>query len=176
VISIDAHYDVRVSQHGERSAGVPFRYLLEQLPEFVRGRNLVEIGIGGWRNTYRYAQYLAEQGARVIPARELHRGDLDALIAEALERASDGTSGIWLTVDVDGVDGAQAPGTGTPAIAGLTSFQLLEIVWEVGRHPKALGLDVMEVAPPYDHGSVTAALAATAVLTFLAGRHVHMTG
>lgn len=170
VITIDAHYDVRISQQGEVSAGVPFRYLLEQHPELVRGRNLVEIGIAGWRNTYRYSQYLAEQGARVIPARELHRGDLDALVAEALERAADGTAGIWLTIDVDGVDAAHAPGTGTPAIGGLTSFQLLEIVWAFGRHPKAFGLDVMEVAPQYDRDSVTAALAATAILTFLAAR------
>lgn len=168
VISIDAHYDVRISQQGEVSAGVPFRYVLEQLPELVRGPNLVEIGIGGWRNTHRYAKYLEGQRARVIPARELHRGDLDVLAAEALERAADGTSGIWLSVDIDGIDAAYAPGTGTPAIGGLTPFQLLEIVWAFGSHPKALGLDVMEVAPAYDHGSATAGLAATAILTFLA--------
>lgn len=150
--------------------------MLEELPEFVRGRNLVEIGIAGWRNTYRYASYLAEQGARVIPARELHRGDFDELIAEALARAADSTTGIWLTIDIDGVDGAQAPGTGTPAIGGLTSLQLLEIVWAFGGYPKALGVDVMEVAPPYDRDSRTAALAATAILTFAAARHAALHG
>jgi formimidoylglutamase len=176
VISVDAHYDVRISHQGEVSAGVPFRYLLEHDPELVNGRNLVQIGAGGWRNSHRYATFLSDHGARVIPARELHRGDLDELVAEALEIAADGTDGIWLTIDIDGVDGSAAPGTGTPAVGGLTSVQLLEIVWAFGRHPKALGIDVMEVAPPYDHGSMTAALAATAILTFVAARHAHAGG
>ncbi|MGH3134352.1 MAG: agmatinase family protein, partial [Gaiellaceae bacterium] len=176
VISVDAHYDVRVSQQGRVSAGVPFRYVLEHLPEFVRGRNVVEIGISGWRNTSGYSEYLAEQGARIVPARELHRGDLDELLAETLERAADGTSGIWLSVDIDAVDAAHAPGTGTPAVGGLTAFQLLEIVWACGCHPKALGIDLMEVAPSYDEGGRTALLAASAILTFLAGRHRQTAG
>jgi formimidoylglutamase len=176
VISVDAHYDVRISQRGEVSAGVPFRYLLEQLPEFVDGRNFVEVGAGAWRNSYGYAQYLSAKGARVIPARELHRGDLDELIAEVLDIAADGTDGIWLTIDVDGVDGAVAPGTGTPSVAGLSSVQLLELVWAVGQHPKALGIDLMEVSPPYDLGSTTAALAATAILTFVGARHERTVG
>lgn len=170
VISVDAHFDVRISQREQVSAGVPFRYALEQLGGAISGRNLVEFGIGGWRNSRLYADYLREQGARVIAARELHRGDLDALVAEALAVAGDGTDGIWLSIDIDGVDGSQAAGTGTPATAGLSSFQLLELVWAFGRDPKARGLDVMEVAPAWEHGTATAALAANCVLTFLGAR------
>jgi formimidoylglutamase len=170
IVNVNAHFDVRVSQRGQVSAGVPFRYVLEQLPELVSGRNLVEFGIGGWRNSRVYADFLRAQGARVIAAREVHRGDLDSLVQEALSTAGDGTDGVWLSIDVDGVDGAQAPGTGTPATAGIASFQLLELVWAFGRDPKAVGLDVMEVAPAWEHGPATAALAAACILTFLAGR------
>lgn len=169
VVSVDAHLDVRVSQHSEVSAGVPFRYILERLEGFVRGPNLVEIGIGGWRNTRRYADFLGDQGARVISAREVRRGDFDALIAEALDRASDGTRGVWLSVDIDGVDGSQAPGTGTPATGGISSFDLLELAWATGRLDNAVGIDVMEVAPSYDQGVATAQLAAVCILTYLAG-------
>jgi formimidoylglutamase len=170
IVNVDAHFDVRVSQRDQVSAGVPFRYLLEQLPELVSGRNLVEFGIGGWRNSRVYADFLREHGARVISAREVRRGDLDALVQEALAVAGDGPDGVWLSIDVDGVDGAQAPGTGTPATAGIASFQLLELVWAFGCDSKAVGLDVMEVAPVWEHGTATAALAAACILTFLAGR------
>jgi formimidoylglutamase len=170
VISVDAHFDVRISQRDQVSAGVPFRYALERLDGVVAGRNLVEFGIGGWRNSRVYADFLRERGARVISARELHRGDLDALVQEALAIAGDGTAGTWLSIDIDGVDGSQAPGTGTPAVAGLSSFQLLELVWAFGRDPKTLGLDVMEVAPAWERGTATAGLAASCILTFLAGR------
>jgi arginase family enzyme len=170
VISVDAHFDVRISQRDQVTAGVPFRYALEQLDGAVDGRNLVEFGIGGWRNSRVYADFLRDRGARVISARELHRGDLDALIREALDVAGSGTDGIWLTIDIDGVDGAQAPGTGTPAVAGISSFQLLELVWAFGRHTKALGIDVMEVAPAWEPGTATAGLGAVSILTFLAGR------
>jgi formimidoylglutamase len=170
VINVDAHFDVRISQRDQATAGVPFRYALERLDGAVAGRNVVELGIGGWRNSRLYGDYLREQGARVITARELHRGDLDSLVEEALAVAGDGTDAIWLSIDVDGVDGSQAAGTGTPATAGITSFQLLELVWAFGRDGKARGLDVMEVAPAWDHGTATAALAATCLLTFLGAR------
>jgi formimidoylglutamase len=170
VVMVDAHHDVRVSQHGEVSAGVPFRYALERLSGFVRGPNLVELGIGGWHNNARYRRYLDERGAHVVSARELHRGDLDAILSTAIGRACEGTNGFWLSIDIDAVDGAFAPGTGTPAVGGLTSHQLLEIAWAAGRSADCLGLDVVEVAPAYDVNGATAHLAASAILAFLAGR------
>lgn len=171
VITVDAHHDVRVSQHGEVSAGVPFRYALERLDGFVAGRNLVQLGIGGWHNSGVYRRHLRDVGASVVSARALHRDGVDGHVARALELAGDGTTGIWLTIDIDAVDAAHAPGTGTPAVAGLTGHQLLEIAWAFGRHPQALGIDLMEVAPEHDVGGITAHLAASAVLTFLAARH-----
>ena len=176
VISVDAHFDVRISHQGQISAGVPFRYLLEQLPDRVQGQNLVQIGIGAWRNSAGYAKYLADVGARVISARELRRGDHDRLIQEAIGRASNGTVGMWLSIDIDGIDGAAAPGTGTPAIAGMTSHQLLELCWSFGLQPNALGIDLVEVSPPQDVASMTAMLAATALVTFAAGCHRRLGG
>ena len=50
VISVDAHYDVRITHHGEPSSGVPFRWIMERHPEVFSGRNLVEFGLAGWLN------------------------------------------------------------------------------------------------------------------------------
>ena len=69
VISVDAHFDVRISHHGAPSTGVPFRWILERHPEAFSGRNLVEFGLAGSLNTKLYHDYLVEQGARLVTLR-----------------------------------------------------------------------------------------------------------
>jgi formimidoylglutamase len=172
VISVDAHLDVRISHHGEKSSGVPFRYMLEELGDRISGRNFIQFGIAGWLNTRTYREYLRERDVRVITAREIYRSDFDALVAEAIERAADGTDAIYMTFDIDAVEGATVGGTNVPAIAGLSPYQALELVWAFGRHPKAIGFDVMEVSPPWDHSGLSERMAASLVLNFVAGRHV----
>ncbi|HEY4427984.1 MAG TPA: agmatinase family protein, partial [Solirubrobacteraceae bacterium] len=155
VISIDAHFDVRVSHHGEKGSGVPFRYMLEELADSVSGANFTEFGIGGWLNTKLYHDYLREQGAHVTTAREIWKGDLLALFQDALDRAADGTDAIYLTFDIDAIEGATVGGTNVPAIGGLSPMEALEIVWRFGLHPKALAMDVMEVSPVWDHSGLS---------------------
>ena len=77
--------------------------------------------------------------------------------------------GVFLSVDVDVVDPGMAPGTGTPESGGLTSRQLLDAVRRIGREANLLGMDVVEVAPPYDQSEVTALLANRVVLETLSG-------
>lgn len=172
VISVDAHLDVRVSHHGEKGSGVPFRYMLEELGDQIAGRNFVEFGIGGWLNTKLYREYLREQDVRVITAREINRGDFDALVAEAIDRAADGTDAIYMTFDIDAVEGSTVGGTNVPAIAALSPYQALDVVWEFGKHPKAVGFDVMEVSPSWDPSGMSERMAASLILNFIAGRHV----
>ena len=172
VISVDAHFDVRVSHHGEKGSGVPFRYMLEQLSDSVTPNNFTEFGIGGWLNTRLYHDYLREQGVRVITAREIWKGDISKLIAEALERAADGTDAIYLTFDIDAIEGAVVGGTNVPAIGGLSPMEALEIVWQFGQHEKAIAMDVMEVSPLYDHSGLSERTAASLILNFFAGRYV----
>lgn len=170
VIQVDAHFDVRISHHGEPSSGVPFRWILERHAESFSGRNLVEFGIGGWLNTKRYHDFLDEQGARIITLREIRKGDFDALVAEAIERAADGTDGIWMSFDIDAIEGATATATNVPAVGGLTPFQAQDLVFAFAQHPKALGIDIMEVSPPLDGNGMTERQAASLVLDFAAGK------
>ncbi|MBV9278481.1 MAG: agmatinase family protein [Chloroflexi bacterium] len=170
VIVFDSHYDVRISHHGETSSGVPFRYLLEAEPAALRGENLVEIGLVGWHNARLYRDYCLERGVTLISAREVHRGRPDEIARRALEIAGAGTDAIWVSVDIDCVDAAFAPGTNVPAIGGLTSFEMLEMLNALGSDPRVVGMDVMEVSPPFDSAGNTAALAAALILNYLAGR------
>jgi formimidoylglutamase len=176
VILVDAHFDVRISHHGEKGSGVPFRYMLEELGDSVVGKNFTEIGIGGWLNTKRYHDYLLEHDARIITAREIWKGNLTALIDEALDRAADGTDAIYLTFDIDAIEGATVGGTNVPAIGGLSPMEAFEIVWRFACHPKAVAMDVMEVSPAWDHSGLSERMGASLILHFLAGRYVSANG
>ena len=172
VISVDAHFDVRITHHGEASSGVPFRWIMERHPETFSGRNLVEFGLAGWLNTKIYHDYLVEQGARLITLREIRRRDWDTVVQEAFDHAADGADAIWMTFDIDAIEGATAGATNVPAIGGLSPFQAQDLVHAFGQHPKAVGFDVMEVSPPLNPTGLTERQAASLILDFAAGRHL----
>ena len=94
---------------------------------------------------------------------------LDECLTEAFGIATDECDGVFLSVDVDVVDPGMAPGTGTPEPGGLTSRQLLDAVRRIAMELPVAGIDVVEVAPPYDHAEVTAYLANRVVLEALSG-------
>ena len=83
--------------------------------------------------------------------------------------ATDDCDGVFLSVDVDVVDPGLAPGTGTPEPGGLSSRQLLDAVRRIALEVPLAGIDVVEVAPPYDHAEVTAFLANRVVLEAMSG-------
>ena len=172
VISVDAHFDVRISHHGEPSSGVPFRWIMDRHPEAFSGRNLVEFGLAGWLNTKVYHDYLVEQGARLVTLRELRRRDWDTVVQEAFDHAADGTDAIWMTFDIDAIEGSTATATNVPAIGGLSPFQAQDLVHAFAQHPKAVGLDIMEVSPPLSPTGLTERQAASLVLDFAAGKHL----
>jgi len=170
LVHFDAHFDVRSAHHGEPASGVPIRLAVENLDGRILGRNITQIGIAGWENTKAAAEYVATKGIRVYSAREVQATPVERLVDEALSRALDGTDGVWISVDIDAVDGAFAPGTNCPTVGGLTSHQLLELVWRLAQAPRVIGLDLSEVSPPLDRDGITVQLAAATILTFLAAR------
>jgi agmatinase len=94
---------------------------------------------------------------------------LDAVLTEALVLAGDDCDGFFLSVDIDVVDPGAAPGTGTPEPGGLSARQLLDAVLRLAMTGALVGMDVVEVSPPYDHAEVTAYLANRVVLEALGG-------
>jgi agmatinase len=125
------------------------------------------LAISGWMNPRTELRYCRENGITVVWLEDIWERGVQAAIEQALGVAGDGTDGIYLSVDVDSLDGAFAPGTCVPTPGGLTSRELLEIVRGVSRHG-LVGMDVVETAPSLDSSSVTAAIAGRVVMDSLA--------
>jgi agmatinase len=107
---------------------------------------------------------------------EIGRRGLDECLTEVFEIATDGCDGVFLSVDIDVCDPGHAPGTGTPEPGGLSSRELLDSVRRIGLELPVVGIDVVEVSPPYDHADITAALANRVVLEALSGLAWKRTG
>lgn len=104
-------------------------------------------------------------GYRVVDARELHGAGIDAAIAAIRERV--GGSKCYVSFDIDFLDPAHAPGTGTPVVGGFSTHEALRLVRGLAGLDIA-GMDVVEVSPPYDHSEITALAAASIAQELLA--------
>ena len=125
------------------------------------------LAISGWMNPRTELAYCRRHGITVIWLEEIWANGVAATVDRALEVAGAGGDGIYLSVDVDALDAAYAPGTCVPTPGGLTSRELLELVRGVARHG-LVGLDVVETAPSLDSSSATAAIAGRVVMDALA--------
>jgi agmatinase len=170
-IHFDAHCDTWTSHFGEPSGHGTWVY--EAITEgLVDAKAFVQIGI---RSSGERAarEFVADQGGRIYTARELRGKDGDALnnvIDEVRSRmAKAGNPPLYLTFDIDALDPAFAPGTGTPEVGGLTTSQAMTLL-EAWHDLNWVGMDCTEVSPPYDHAELTANAAATLVWTWLCSR------
>ncbi|HSG44369.1 MAG TPA: agmatinase [Anaerolineales bacterium] len=163
LVHVDAHLDTWEQEfdHIPYSHGTPFRYALQE--GLIRKSEYVQIGIRGplsGENDYAEAKQL---GAHIITIHEVMEKGIKDIIREIHERIK---GPVYVTVDIDSADPAYAPGTGTPEVGGLSSYQLLQLVR--GLHGLDLiGFDLVEVSPPYDHGDITAILASNIVFEYL---------
>ena len=168
LVHFDAHCDTWQDHFGEPSGHGTWTY--EALTEgLVSPAHTVQIGLrsSGERAARKYVQ---DQGGLIFTARQLRGLDGVALVpvlASVLERI--GQRPCYLTLDIDCLDPAFAPGTGTPEPGGLSSSQLLTLL--EGLAPlNMVGMDCVEVAPAYDHAELTSLAAATCVWTYLCGQ------
>jgi agmatinase len=135
----------------------------------VRGDRFLQIGLRGYWPEPETLDWMAQQGMRSYEMTEIvHRG-LATCLDEAFEIALDDCDGVFLSVDIDVADPGHAPGTGTPESGGLSARELLDAVRRIAYELPVVGMDVVEVAPPYDHADITAMLANRVVLEALSG-------
>jgi agmatinase len=169
VIHFDAHADTGDTQWGSLLGhGTPMRRLIES--GAARGDRFLQIGLRGYWPGPDVLAWMAEQGMRSYEMTEVVTRGLDAVLDEAFEIATDGCDAVFLSVDIDVVDPGMAPGTGTPEPGGLTSRQLLDAVRRIGLELPLAGMDLVELAPPFDGpGEITAFLANRVVLEALSG-------
>jgi agmatinase len=168
VIHFDAHADTGDTQWGSLYGhGTPMRRLIES--GAVRGDRFLQIGLRGYWPEPPTLAWMADKRMRSFEMTEVVTRGLDAVLTEAFEIALDDCDGVFLSVDVDVVDPGMAPGTGTPEPGGLSGRQLLDSVRRIAMELPLAGIDVVEMAPPYDHAEVTAFLANRVVLEALSG-------
>ncbi len=168
LIHFDAHADTGNTQFGSLYGhGTPMRRLIES--GAVRGDRFLQIGLRGYWPEPETLDWMAEKQMRSFEMTELVARGLDECLTEAFAIAADDCDAVFLSVDVDVVDPGLAPGTGTPEPGGLSSRQLLDAVRRIAMELPVAGMDVVEVAPPYDHAEVTAFLANRVVLEALSG-------
>jgi agmatinase len=155
MVHVDSHQDMWDAYFGNRYFhGAPFRRAVEE--GLLEGHRIVQIGIRGSVRSPEDFDFGERHGVTVIRAEDLAREGI-GWVRERMGTVRGGP--LYLSFDVDGVDPAFAPGTGTPEVGGLTSREALEIVRALVGLP-LVGADVVEVSPPYDHGNITALLAA----------------
>jgi agmatinase len=168
VIHFDAHADTGDTQWGSLYGhGTPMRRLIES--GAVRGDRFLQIGLRGYWPEPATLAWMADKRMRSFEMTEVVTRGLDAVLTEAFAIALDDCDAVFLSVDVDVVDPGMAPGTGTPEPGGLTGRQLLDSVRRIAMELPLAGMDVVEVAPPYDHAEVTGFLANRVVLEALSG-------
>lgn len=168
LIHFDAHADTGDSQYGMlHGHGTPMRRLIES--GAVPGHRFVQIGLRGYWPEPETVAWMIDQGMRSYFMSEIVERGLGTVVDEAIARAGAGAAGVFLSVDIDVVDPGAAPGTGTPEPGGLTPRELLDTVRRIGREVPVIGVDVVEVSPPYDPAAITALLANRVILEILNG-------
>jgi guanidinobutyrase len=163
LVHVDAHADVNDTMFGEKIAhGTPFRRAVEE--GLLDCQRVTQIGLRGTGYEADDFDWCRDQGFRVVQAEECWGRSLIPVMEEVRQRV--GRAPIYLSFDIDGLDPAYAPGTGTPEIGGLTSMQALEIIRSL-RGMDVVGADLVEISPPFDPHGNTALLGANLAFEML---------
>jgi agmatinase len=147
LIQVDAHGDLWPDDPGRIDHGTMMGRAIRE--GIVDPAKSTQVGIRTFHDS--------TEGLQVLTAPWIHREGIGAAIAAARERAGD--SPVYLSFDIDGLDPAFAPGTGTPVPGGLASWQALEFVRGLAGL-NLVGMDLVEVSPPFDQAEITALAAA----------------
>lgn len=166
IINIDAHLDVRPLNNGVAHSGSPFRQLLETYPKQIA--HFYEFGIQNFSYSQQHIQYLEQSPApsTICFYDEIVKNGLASSLKHIVHNIQESTSDwIYLSIDIDAVQSAYAPGVSAPAVVGFTPNELLQIIRMVCSTKKVRLVDVVEVNPMYDIDNRTSKLAAIAIAT-----------
>jgi agmatinase len=160
IVHIDAHLDFVDERHGVRYGhGNPLR----RASEMAHVTGMTQMGIRNVSSSNR-ADYddAREAGSDILSVRDVRRLGADGVLRRIPEDAR-----YYVTIDIDGFDPSIAPGTGTPSHGGFLYYEVLEIMQGLAKQGDIVGIDLVEVAPDYDHSGITAMLAAQLLMNML---------
>jgi agmatinase len=164
VVHFDSHPDTWDWEYEGQpySHGTPFRRALEE--KLIDTDAYLQIGIRGPTSWAKDLDTAREMGAEILTIDQVFEMGIPTVIARLREVVGDRP--VYVSLDIDSVDPAFAPGTGTPEVGGLTSYQILQLVRGL-QGLNIVGFDLVEVSPPYDHGDITSILAANLAFEFI---------
>lgn len=164
MVHFDSHTDLFHSYFDGTmyTHGTPFRRAVEE--GLLDPKRVVMIGIRGTAYDSEDRDFADSVGIRVIPIEEFHARGVDDVMEEACEIAGQGAT--YVSYDIDFVDPAFAPGTGTPEVGGPNSYQALQVVRAL-QGLDIIGADLVEVSPPFDPSGATAYLGASIMFELL---------
>jgi agmatinase len=167
-MQFDAHFDLAPDNpiFGRHFHGSNARLAMEA--GLARSENFVWIGVRGYARKEQY-EFVKSSGASFFSFNDVRTMGIRRAVEEGLARATDGVDVLYVTIDIDVVDPALAPGTGAINFGGITPMELLEAV-EVLKDAPVGAIDLVEVAPQWDPSGVTARLAAVALINFIGPR------
>jgi agmatinase len=163
LVHFDAHVDTWPASFGQAYAhGSPFYHAINE--GLVDPRRMIQIGI---RSPVQkdVMDWTLSHGVTVLSAQDVHASSPAAVAAKIRQNAGDAAT--YLSFDIDALDPAFAPGTGTPEIGGLASWQAQAILRQL-KNIHFVGMDIVEVSPAYDAAEITALAAAAMVWEYLA--------
>ena len=160
IVQFDAHLDLADEFEGSPWSHACTARRAMELPNASPGR-LAFVGTRSWMDME--LDYLrANPGVKTHPAREVARRGIEAVAGDVVEQMA-GAAAVYFTLDIDGLDPAHAPGTGTPEAGGLTTRDLIELARILFERLPVHAMDIVEVSPPLDHNDLTS-LAAIRVI------------
>ena len=163
LVHFDSHSDLCDEVFGEKyNHGTPFRRALEE--GLIDAEHSIQIGMRGSLYDPNEHKMAAELGMKLVPAHKIREMGIDELLRQAIQRV--GARPAFLTFDIDFVDPAYAPGTGTPEVGGFTSWETLTMLRAL-KDLYFVGMDLVEVAPCYDSNELTTYMGANIVYEFL---------
>ncbi|NHN61734.1 formimidoylglutamase [Haloarcula sp. JP-Z28] len=160
-VSFDAHLDCRAVRD-EPTSGTPYRQLHDAGLDA-----LAVVGARHFETSTAYHDYLAEQGGTVLPPASVAGDPADA-VDDALAALGD-VDAVYVSLDLDVLDAAAAPGVSAPTPGGLSTRELFRMLGRIASDDRIAGFEVVECAPPLDAGDRTARAGARAIAHFLSG-------
>ncbi|MGH3091913.1 MAG: agmatinase family protein [Gaiellaceae bacterium] len=164
IIHLDRHLDIQERDMDERMHTTPW-FHATNIPK-APPANLVQMGIGGWYGSRPGVTVARERQTTVLTITDIEEVGVEKAAEVALEVAWKDADAVYLSFDIDSVDAGFVPGTGSPEPGGLLPREALKLLRLIAREGLC-GMEVVEVAPPYDVSDMTAQLACRAVMDVL---------
>lgn len=168
IVQFDTHLDMRDFSNG-RTNGSPIRQLVEE--GFVDGSNVYNIGLHGFYNAPSLIEAAQKHRINMITLKQMRKLGAADTIAHVVEQLSRDVDIVYVTVDMDVLDIAYAPGVPSATPGGMRSDELFELLFEVGKHP-IFAIDFVCIDPLRDVAMQTVKTTSYAYLTFLASRYL----